>query len=108
MQYKLVGTEKGVGLQTPWHTLMIPKDGDMFNSKDEAREHLLKALLESGGFCPCQPQKDADTMCPCKNYRQDGNCICGLFVKILTGGDEEDVPIKVVRTDSDTEDGEEE
>ena len=105
MQYKLVGTEHGVGLQSPWHTLMIPKDGDMFNSIDTAREHLLEALLKSGGYCPCQPKKDRDTMCPCKNYRVNGKCICGLFVKIPTGGDEKDVPIKVIRTDTDTEDG---
>jgi len=109
MQYQLVGTDKGVGLQTPWHTLMVPHEGDMFNSKDEAREHLLKALLESGGFCPCQPKKDRDTMCPCVNYRKDNKCICGLFVKIpqtienAEGNNEE----KVERTDTDTEDGKE-
>ena len=52
MQYKLVGTENGVALETPWHTLMVPKEGDMFNPKDSAREHLLAALLAGGGYCP--------------------------------------------------------
>ncbi len=107
MKYKIVGTEKGVGLQSPWHTLMIPKDGDMFNPNDSAKDALLNALLERGGYCPCQPKKDRDTMCPCINYRKDNKCICGLFVKIPTGGDK-DVPIKVIRNDSDSEDGKKE
>ena len=61
---------------------MIPKEGDMFNSNANARDQLLMALLERGGFCPCQITKDRDTMCPCKNYRQNGECVCGLFVKV--------------------------
>lgn len=81
-RYKLIGTKEGVALQTPWNTLLVPKKGDMFNPRDQAREHLLGSLLMSGGFCPCQPQKGRDTMCPCKNYRMDGKCICGLFVKV--------------------------
>ena len=108
-KYQLVGTENGVALQTPWHTLMIPKDGDMFNPKDEAREHLLTALLQSGGFCPCQPQKDRDTMCPCRNYRKDGKCICGLFVQVpQTVVNENSGEDKVVVDDPNTEDGSEE
>ena len=104
--YKLIGTENGVGLETPWHTLMIPKEGDMFNPKDSAREHLLTSLLQGGGFCPCQPKKNRDTMCPCKNYRVDGKCICGLFVKVpQTVVSEDSDENKVVGNESDTEKG---
>ena len=107
--YKIVGTENGVGLQTPWHTLMVPHEGDMFNSKDSAREQLLTSLLQNGGFCPCQPKRDRDTMCPCKNYRLDGKCICGLFVKIpQTVVSKESVEDKVIGNDPNTEDGEKE
>lgn len=106
--YQLVGTENGVGLQSPWHTLMIPKEGDMFNPNDSAREHLLTALLQGGGYCPCQPKKDRDTMCPCKNYRVDGKCICGLYVKVpqmvVDNSDEN----KVIGDDTPTENGEKE
>lgn len=106
--YKLVGTESGVGLQSPWHTLMVPHEGDMFNPKDGAREQLLTSLLQSGGFCPCQPQKDRDTMCPCKNYRQDGKCICGLFVKVpQTVVSEDSGENKIVGDESDTTQGKE-
>ena len=106
--YQVIGTENGVGLQSPWHTLMVPHEGDMFNPNDVARQHLLNALLESGGYCPCQPQKDRDTMCPCRNYRMDNKCICGLFVKfpqvvVDNSGEEESGG-----TDPNTEDGAEE
>jgi len=108
-KYKLVGTEGGVALQTPWHTIMIPKEGDMFNPRDEAREHLLAALMNNSGYCPCQPKKDRDTMCPCKNYRQDGKCICGLFVKVpQTVVNENSVEDKIVGNEPNTEDGKKE
>lgn len=106
--YQLVGTPNGVGLKTPWQTIMSPKEGDMFNPNDSAREHLLNALLERGGYCPCQPHQTEDTMCPCKFYREDGKCICGLYVKVpQTVVSEENVKDEVVRDDPETTDGEE-
>lgn len=103
--YQLVGTKEGVAFQTPWHTLLVPHEGDMFNPRDEAREHLLGALLNGGGFCPCQPKKDRDTMCPCKNYRVDGKCICGLFVKVPQTVVNSNVENENVGYVSETEDG---
>ena len=38
----------------------------------------------TGGHCPCVPPQDwnEDTICPCKNYReQGGKCHCGLYIK---------------------------
>ena len=82
-QFQFVTDENGgIVLQSPWHTLMIPRVGDMFSPNAKARGQILMALLKSGGFCPCQVTKDRDTMCPCKNYRQNGVCVCGLFVKV--------------------------
>ena len=55
-KYRLVATENGAALQTPWKTLLVPKEGDMFNPKDEAREHLhelssfLRKSVEELGF----------------------------------------------------------
>lgn len=105
--YHLVGTPNGIGVETPWQTVMLPKDGDMFNPNDSAREHLLDALLERGGYCPCQPHQTEDTMCPCKFYREDGKCICGLYVKIPQKVVEDSVKDEVVGDDSETTDGEE-
>ena len=110
MQYKIVADENGIGLETPWHTLMVPREGDMFNQKSQARAGLLTSLLERGGYCPCQTTRDRDTMCPCKNYRTEGKCICGLFTKIPqnndTGGND-NVETESVGTNTETKDSKE-
>ena len=103
MQYKVVATEKGIGLETPWHTLMFPKEGDMFVQNTKQRAELLKALLERGGFCPCQTEQSRDTMCPCKSYRKDGKCICGMFVKFPQVVQGAENTTDEVKTDGETE-----
>ena len=104
-EYEIIETDKGIGLKSPWHTLMFPHEGDMWNPKEKARDALLEALLNGGGYCPCQPKKDRDTMCPCRNYRVDKKCICGLYVKSPQVV-RENVKDKVVRDDTKTKDGE--
>lgn len=103
-KYKLVGTENGIGFESPWHTLIVPEQGDMFNPRDEAREHLLASLFKRGGYCPCQPES-ADSMCPCKNYRTEGKCICGLFTKIPQTVVNNSVKNEVIGDESDTTKG---
>ena len=41
-------------------------------------------LKENGGFCPCRLEQNADTKCPCKEFREQesGECHCGLFCKV--------------------------
>lgn len=113
LAYKPVATEKGISLETPWGSLMTPKQGDMFQPKQEVRAQLLKVLLKNKGFCPCQPTQTTDTMCPCKTYREEGKCICGLFVKIpqeVTQTEPEEVAnneTEIKRVDTTTEDSKE-
>lgn len=41
-------------------------------------------IKENGGYCPCRLEKNEDTKCPCKEFRErevNGECHCGLFVK---------------------------
>lgn len=40
-------------------------------------------LKESGGYCPCQIEKNEDTKCICKEFREQksGECHCGLYFK---------------------------
>lgn len=104
-KYQLVGTPNGVGFSTPWKTIIIPNDGDMLNPKRAAVESLLNSLRDRGGFCPCRPQQNEDTLCPCKFYREDGKCICGLFVKIPQVV-KDNVKNEVVGDDPKTTDGE--
>lgn len=30
-------------------------------------------------YCPCQIDRTSDTICPCKTYRESGNCQCKLY-----------------------------
>lgn len=31
-------------------------------------------------YCPCKLPKIIDNICPCKEFRETGNCECGLYV----------------------------
>lgn len=39
-------------------------------------------LKLNDGYCPCQPTKTRDTVCPCRYMRKFNTCRCGLYVKI--------------------------
>ena len=32
------------------------------------------------GYCPCQVEKNEDTKCPCKMFRESHECVCELYV----------------------------
>lgn len=40
-------------------------------------------LKENGGYCPCQLERNEDTKCMCKEFKEQksGECHCGLYVK---------------------------
>lgn len=42
-----------------------------------------KALKDNNGFCPCAIEKNEDTKCMCKEFREmaSGTCHCGLYTK---------------------------
>lgn len=42
-------------------------------------------LALNDGYCPCQPSKTQDTICPCKYMRKYNTCRCGLYVPITEG-----------------------
>lgn len=43
-----------------------------------------KQLKENGGYCPCSLLQNEDTKCMCREFREqiEGECHCGLYVKI--------------------------
>lgn len=104
-QYRLVATANGIGVETPWGSLMVPREGDMFNSNDSARTHLMEAIAKKGGHCPCRIEETEDTLCPCTNYREEGRCICGLFVNIPQVVKGTNDKKKVLRDDGKPEEG---
>lgn len=40
-------------------------------------------LKETGGYCPCRLERNEDTRCMCKEFKEQkkGECHCGLYVK---------------------------
>ena len=54
------------------------------NKNKELVEMIRKQLKENGGYCPCSLLQNEDTKCMCKEFREqiEGECHCGLYVKI--------------------------
>lgn len=57
------------------------------NEDRELVKEIKRKLLENNGYCPCKLDKNADTKCMCKEFRDqaEGECHCGLYVKIPEG-----------------------
>lgn len=49
-------------------------------------EPSIKALVRmNNGYCPCAVERNEDTKCPCKAFREQkepGLCMCGRFEKM--------------------------
>lgn len=50
----------------------------------EQVEDIRRRLEDNNGYCPCATKKTEDTKCMCKAFREqeEGECHCGLYVKI--------------------------
>lgn len=43
------------------------------------------AVYNNGGFCPCLIDRNDNTKCPCKEFREqetEGLCTCGRYMKV--------------------------
>ena len=43
------------------------------------------AVNDNFGFCPCAIDRNDDTKCPCKEFREqtaEGLCTCGRYMKV--------------------------
>lgn len=47
------------------------------NPKCADAEAIKQAIRNNGGYCPCGVEKDEDTKCPCKAFREQGEGVCG-------------------------------
>jgi hypothetical protein len=45
-------------------------------------DKVVQALVRNNGYCPCIPERNDDTKCPCKVYRTTLECHCNLFIKV--------------------------
>lgn len=49
----------------------------------EHAEAIRAAIYDNDGYCPCSIEKNEDTKCMCKEFREakSGTCHCGLYIK---------------------------
>lgn len=53
------------------------------NPDKEYANEVRKKLHANSGYCPCRLEKNEDTKCMCKEFREmkKGICHCGLYIK---------------------------
>lgn len=54
------------------------------NPDKEIYNQVTQAVKDNEGYCPCELEKNENTKCMCKNFREQtkpGECHCGRFVK---------------------------
>ena len=58
------------------------------NEDKESVEKIKEGLKQKGGYCPCRLEKNDDTKCMCKEFREqikdpnfEGYCHCMLYYK---------------------------
>lgn len=49
----------------------------------ELANQITKRLRANDGYCPCKIARNEDTLCMCKEFREQdvGECHCGLYIK---------------------------
>ena len=52
------------------------------NPDEEFRADVIRRIKANNGYCPCRFERTPDTKCHCKEFRENGDCICGLFIKV--------------------------
>ena len=61
---------------------IVRKTGWELNSDDTIVNDILKGLEKFDGHCPALSSKRrGHDQCPCSEYLEYNNCICGLYVK---------------------------
>lgn len=55
----------------------------IINPDKEYVSEMRRRLKDNSGYCPCALQKNKDTKCMCKEFREmeEGACHCGLYIK---------------------------
>lgn len=54
------------------------------NPDKELYDEITAAVKDCDGYCCCETERNEDTKCMCKNFREqeDGFCHCGRFYKV--------------------------
>jgi len=59
-------------------------EGTILNPDAGMTRRIQKRIKQHNGFCPNKSVKTADTKCPCREYREHGECDCGLYIKDIS------------------------
>lgn len=56
----------------------------IINSDKDLVRNIQERIKNNGGYCPCTLEKNEDTKCMCKEFREltEGACHCGLYIKV--------------------------
>jgi len=60
------------------------------NPNNEIYKSVTQAVKDNSGYCPCLIQKNENSKCMCKDFREQnykGECHCGRYVKIYCKGE---------------------
>lgn len=54
------------------------------NKNNKLVAEIRQRIKDNNGYCPCRLLKNENTKCMCKEFREqeEGECHCGLYVKI--------------------------
>ena len=54
-----------------------------YNQDKQIVDKILDVLDKNNGYCPCKLEKNNDTKCMCKEFKEqkEGYCHCGLYIK---------------------------
>ena len=63
---------------------MMLYEGTKLNPDTAMVKAIKKDIKRRNGYCPNKEEKNQYTKCPCRDYRETGNCECGLYVKDIS------------------------
>lgn len=57
------------------------RPGFMLNPDDVFVKGCKKRIKQNNGYCLSKRDKVPDNKCPCSEFRENGECDCGLYIK---------------------------
>lgn len=56
----------------------------IINPDKEIVKQIQEALKDNDGYCPCKVAHTPENKCMCKDFREqeEGECHCGLYIKM--------------------------
>lgn len=57
------------------------KPGFFVNPDDTFVKNLRKRIKQNNGYCLNKRDRNPDNKCPCKEFRENGSCDCGLYIQ---------------------------